>query len=215
MNRIIIACRTLEQELNAAMAACDCRDPVIWLEAGGHNVPRKRRESVDAALRQCAGYDTVILAMSFCGNSLIGLSSGMHRLVLPRFDDCIPLLLGKAKRKTDAYYLNAGWLSGKDNLLAEYNRSADKYGQAHADRIFSAMLRYYGQIVWLGDDLSPAAPDAVKEFAARFGLSIVTEKSNPLLLDKLLSGNWDADFVIIPPETPISLEMRNGGCNYA
>lgn len=210
MNRVIIACRTLEKELLTVMEALSCTDPIIWLEAGAHNIPRKRLESVREALGSCEGYDTVLLAMTFCGNSLAGLESGTHNLVLPCFDDCIPLLLGSGERKQDTYYLTDGWLAGEDNLLKEYERTVQKYGQSRGDRIFSSMLRHYRQIVWLTDSTSPAAPDHVKKFADRFDLMTVCRKTDPVLLYRLIKGDWDDEFVLIPPDSRITLEMRKG-----
>ncbi len=209
MNPIIIACRTLEQELLDVMEGCNCHIPVIWLEAGGHNVPKLRRAQLEGALAQCCGFDVVLLAMSFCGNSLVGIRSGAHTLVVPKFDDCIPLLLGKSNRKTDSLYLSTGWLGGKDNLLTEYERSIHQYGQTRADRIFGAMLRHYRHLIWLADDHSPSAPATVQQFAARFGLSLVTRRKDPAMLNKLVSGHWDEDFLIVPPQTEITLKMRN------
>lgn len=215
MNRIIIACATLRRELVDVMEASNCYDPVIWLEAGGHNVPGKRRRQLEAALAQCSGYDTVLLAMTFCGNALLGMSSGNHTLVLPRFDDCIPLLLGKDKGDGGSYYLSSGWLEGKDNLLKEYKRTAEKYGAQRADRIFFSMLRNYCRLVWLADDRSPAPPDAVKCFAEHFGLSLISQRKDHALLMKLINGDWDQDFRIVSPGNAITLEMRYGGENHA
>ena len=68
MARMIIACATLKQELNMLMEKHRCDDPVLWLEAGDHNRPQKRREAIEAALETCSQYDTIVLAMTFCGN---------------------------------------------------------------------------------------------------------------------------------------------------
>lgn len=215
VNRIIIACRTLEKELLRSMQACGCADPIIWLEAGAHNVPQKRLESIRQALRECAGCDTVLLAMTFCGNSLVGLESGEHNLVLPRFDDCIPVLLGGRRKKPDAYYLSEGWLQGQDHILSEYERTAQKYGNARADRIFASMLRHYHQLIWLSDAPSPAAPQHVRQFAERFGLRLSCESTDSAILDKLIRGQWDEYFVLIPPHRQITLEMRKAGEHHA
>ena len=187
MSRVIIACATLRQELLEAMDACHCSDPILWLRAGAHNVPKARLAEIREALNQCDGIDTVLLCMTFCGNSLVGLNSGKHTLVLPQFDDCLSLLLGGRKRPADTYYLNDGWLAGKENLLNEYDGAAEKYGRTRADRIFSAMLKNYRRMVWISH--SPA-PDRVREFAARFSLELSQEKPELTLFHKMLQEEW-------------------------
>lgn len=213
MNRIMIACGTLRRELLAAMDAWGCTAPVIWLEAGAHNVPKKRLAEVQDALNECQGYDTVLLCMTFCGNSLIGLHSGDRTLVLPRFDDCISLLRGIRQRANDTYYLTEGWLRGSENLLNEYDAAVRKYGTDRADRIFSSMLRNYRSLVWICD--SPAVPDRVRIFAEHFDLDLACEKPDTSLFDKLVLGHWDENFLVIPPNTEVTMEMREGGATHA
>ncbi len=213
MNRIIIACATLRNDLRNAMDACGYDLPVIWLAPGAHNVPSKRLEEIRVALEKCDAYDTVLLCMTFCGNSLVGLRSGSHTLVLPRFDDCLSMLLGSAHRPVDTYYVNEGWLRGSENLLNEYDAAIRKYGESRADRIFSAMLRNYRHLVWLSDSHAP--PHRVREFADHFGLNLTAEKPDFTLLTKLLRGDWDEDFLVLPPDSEIRLQMREGGAAHA
>lgn len=208
MSRVIIACATLRQELLEAMDACHCSDPILWLRAGAHNVPKARLAEIREALNQCDGFDTVLLCMTFCGNSLVGLNSGAHTLVLPRFDDCLSLLRGGRKRPVDTYYLNEGWLTGNENLLNEYDAAIGKYGKSRADKIFGAMLKNYRRIVWLSH--SPV-PDRVRTFAGHFSLELAEEKPDNSLFDKILQENRDEHFLILPPGTEITLEMRKGG----
>lgn len=208
MKRIIIACATLRRELLSAMEANHCTDPILWLRAGAHNSPEKRLKEIHAALEKCDGYDTVLLCMTFCGNSLVGLSSGKHTLVLPRFDDCLSLLLNKCKRPMDTYFLNEGWLLGKENLLSEYDAAIKKYGKNRADRIFGSMLKNYRRMVWLSHSPAPAH---VRDFAIHFSLELFEEKPELSLFHKLIQSDWDDDFLIVPPGSQITLNMRKGG----
>ncbi len=110
MTAVIIACKTIEQELNAAMEQTGCDYPVVWLEPGLHDVPKKLHETLEAHLDTVRGYDTVLLAMGFCGNSVVGLHTHDFELVIPRRDDCISLLLGDTQRPFAAVFLTEGWL---------------------------------------------------------------------------------------------------------
>ena len=84
------------------MARVGCDYPVLWLESGLHNWPDKLQNRIQELLDQCQSYDTVLLAMSFCGNSVAGLETRDFQLVIPRSDDCITLLLGSLTRRQEA-----------------------------------------------------------------------------------------------------------------
>ena len=210
MNAVIIACRTLEKELLAAMSAANCTNPILWLEAGQHNVPDKRRTEIQRCLDLCNDYDTVMLAMSLCGNLVAGLQTGDFQMIVPRCDDCITLLLGSdARRKEHAatYFLTEGWLAGKDNLWAEYQRSLEKYGENRTRRIFSAMLANYEKLAFLDtgcDDVS----GQIQEIAAELNLEYTRLEGSLSHLEELLSGNWDEGrFLVVPPHSEITSEM--------
>lgn len=210
MARIIIACATLKRELNMAMDRIGCSDPVIWLEPGDHNQPRKRREAIVKALESCAQYDTVILAMSFCGNSLVGLKSGAKSLLLPCFDDCIGLLLGD-KRRNDVYYLTDGWLNGQQNILSEYESAVRKYGQEKAERIFAAMLRGYSNLAWIDTGVgTEEGKQKARMTAALLGLTFEVVPGSLKNLEDLLSERDSGHILRLPPHSTITPEMRRG-----
>ena len=98
MTTAVIACKTMEDELNWAMERTGSDYPVFWLEQGLHNVPKKLLDAVQTAL-DAAGTERVLLAMGFCGNALVGLRVPAVELIVPRVDDCISLLLGSVKRR--------------------------------------------------------------------------------------------------------------------
>ena len=210
MARMIIACATLKQELNMLMEKHRCDDPVLWLEAGDHNRPQKRREAIEAALETCSQYDTIVLAMTFCGNILTGLNSREHTLLLPCFDDCIGLLLD-SPRQPDTYYLTDGWLTGQQNILAEYEMALAKYGPQKTRKIFSAMFRGYRALAWVDTGCtSPEDKNRARDAAAVLGLDFIVVPGTLSRLERLLFGD-NAPFVLrIPPHTTISAEMRRG-----
>lgn len=210
MARIIIACATLKRELNTVLEKNGCTDPVIWLEAGDHNQSAKRREAVAAALAQCSQYDTVILAMSFCGGALSGLNSGEKKLLLPCCDDCIDLLL-KMPREKDSYYLTDGWLAGDRNILAEYQNSLSKYGEERARRIFDGMFRGYRKLNWIDCGCSNSeGQDKAKEAARVLGLDYKVIPGKLQILEDLILERPCCHILRIPPHTTITMEMRAG-----
>ncbi len=213
MKTAIIACRTLFRELTEVMNRFSCRYPVIWLEAGAHNHPHKRREEILHALLSCREYDTVLLAMAHCGGALEGVTSSTSTLVLPKCDDCITLLLGSEERRSslpDCYFLSAGWLEGKDNICNEYRRSLERYGPARTSRIFDSMLknyRYLGYIPTTSENPTDYA-EKVHQLAENFQLKPMILEGCLDYLEDLISGNHTPDrFLIIPPGVPITREI--------
>ena len=202
MKTVIIACRTLEKELLAAMANTGCSYPIRWLSAGDHNVPEKRRAQIQQALDACADRDTVLLAMSLCGGAAADLTTPGPRLVIPKCDDCITLLLGSPARRREfpaAYFLTEGWLSGRDNIRNEYHHALEKYGEAKAKRIFSAMLSNYRQLAFVDTGCGDASAE-VQKTAALLELEYTRIPGTLSWLEDLLTGNRDSRFLVIPPK---------------
>ena len=201
MHCCIIACRTLEKELLAAMASIGCTYPVVWLEAGAHNVPDKRRAEIQNALDRIHGFDTVLLAMSLCGNIAAGLQTHDFQLVVPRYEDCITLLLGSSQLRNahpGTYFLTEGWLKGADNIWAEYQHSLEKYGEHRTRRIFSAMLANYKKIAFLDTGCADVSA-VIQKIASQLDLEYARIPGRFSNLVDLLRGSWDSRFLVVPP----------------
>ena len=204
MNPCIIACGTLKRELLAVMERTGCTYPVRWLEPGQHNRKDARRAEIQKALDACGDHDTVLLAMTLCGGCTEGLQTYNFRLVLPRCQDCVTLLLGSREARREhpgTYFLTEGWLSGKDNIRNEYARAVEKHGQHRAQRIFSAMLANYQHMAFVDTGCGDASRP-IQELAECFGLSYTRIPGTLSYLEDLLSGNWDANrFVVLEPNS--------------
>ena len=208
MKRIILGCRTLEDELCAAMRACGCVDEVRWFESGLHNVPARLHGVLQSMLDDCQGCDTVLLAMGVCGNAVSDLRTHGFQMVVPRADDCIGLLLGGAHRPVDSYFLTHGWLRGERNLWREYEHCIEKYGDKRGKRIFSAMFHNYNAVTLLNTgcfDMEAAAAET-REIAQRLKLQYLEQAGSLSRLEALLLWRWSAgDFIITPPNSTLRL----------
>jgi len=213
MNPIIIACKTIEQELLASMKETGCEYPILWLESGLHNWPDKLRNRIQELLDQCQTYDTVLLAMSFCGNSVVGLNTHDFQLVIPRSDDCITLLLGSLQRRQEAkatYFMTEGWLKGELNLWKEYQVCIEKYGEKRGKRIFYALLAHYKNLALVDTGCfdRELLEKQVQEIAAVLGLEYICLDGTLDHLKQLLAGPWTEDcFVQVAPHSTVTTEM--------
>lgn len=213
MKTIVIACKTIEQELLASMEETGCDYPVLWLESGLHNWPDKLRNRLQELLNRCREYDTVLLAMSFCGNSVVGLKTSDFRLVIPRSDDCITLLLGSLQRRQEAkatYFLTEGWLKGERNLWKEYQDCLAKYGEKRGKRIFAVLLANYKNLALVDTGCfdREALEQQVREIASFLGLEYICLDGTLNHLKQLLTGPWTEDrFVLVEPDSTVTAEM--------
>lgn len=206
----IIACKTIEKELLAAMTQVGCQYPVLWLESGLHNWPDKLRGCIQALLNDCRDADTVLLAMSLCGNAVVGLKTWDFSLIVPRCDDCITLLLGSPERRKElpgTYFLTQGWLDGERNLWAEYQMALEKYGSKRGKRIFSTMLTHYHHLALLDTgcfDRQTLEP-VVQDMARELGLEPICLEGTLEYLRTLLTGPWESErFLVLPPNRELT-----------
>ena len=215
MNPVIIACQTIENEVLAAMAAEGLDYPIRWIESGLHNVPKLLNQRLQEELDACVGFDTVLLAMSFCGNSLIGLKTQDFQLVIPRSDDCITLVLGSIERRQETgytYFLTEGWLKGERNIWVEYQKSIEHYGEKRGKKIFDALFAHYKYLALVdtGAYDAAAAEQEAKEIAVRLSLEYRKMGGTLDFLRQLLRGSWTPErFVMIDPHS----EVHHSDCN--
>lgn len=217
MKKIIIACKTLEDELNEALKSTGCDYPVRWLDSGLHNVPKHLNEALQSELDQVPADTThVLLAFGSCGNSVVGLTTGDYETILPRVDDCISMLMGSVETRKNypdsmkTYFLSRGWMNGERNIWVEYNYAIERYGEKTGKAIYEMMFGHYKNLGILDTGCYPIEEilEEAERIAAFLKLTPQTiPASNQYLLD-LLTGPWEEErFLIFPPHTTITSDM--------
>ena len=211
----VVACKTLEDELELAMKKAGIDFPVIWVESGLHNTPKKLAARLQEIL---CGIDTniqrVLLVMGFCGNAIQDLVTINAELVIPRVDDCISLLLGstqtriKISEELAAYFLTEGWLRGERNLWEEYQYAQAKYGEEEAQYLAKTMLGNYRTLCLLDSSATPidALVDKTTIIAETLNLEQKVVLATTSYIEQLLTGPWpDERFIVKAPGEPITL----------
>ena len=93
MNAVILACSSMARQVAAAQRKMGTGYPVRCVDRRYHAEPKEMRLQLIAALGELAGeFDTVLVAMGFCGGSWESVYAPV-RVVAPRADDCITILL--------------------------------------------------------------------------------------------------------------------------
>lgn len=212
MNSIIVACKTIGDELNKVIKETGCKYPVLWIESGLHNYPDSLRKRLQEELDHITNVDQIILAFGFCGNSLIGLKSSSSRIVFPRVDDCITLFLGSQERRKEiqaesgTYFLTKGWLDYEKNLWAEYQDTVKRHGKERADRIYKTILQHYKRLGIVETGAYDIDEFLKKSQSMAEDLKLKTQVIPGTLdyLKKLLNGPWDDDFIVLEPGETVS-----------
>jgi hypothetical protein len=214
MSTVIIACNTIADELNLAIRETGVTHPVLWIDSKLHTKPEQLKEHIQAAISRISNVSTIILAFGYCGNALVGIKSEKARLVFPKAEDCISLLLGSTERRralskeTCSYYLTRGWMESENNLADEYAYSVRKFGPERALRVMRAILKNYQHLTLIDTgayDITPLKP-RTEELAATLGLCHKVVEGSQRLLHKLLTGPWDEEFVQVEPGQEITLD---------
>lgn len=202
----IIACQTVGEELKPLLPS---GVEMTLLEYGLHNVPKNLHTQLQAAIDETAqDVSTILFGYGLCANAIIGLKSRGFKLVIPKMDDCIALFLGSRekylhqfKKAPGTFYLTKGWIEHGEDPYTEYCAMREKYGPDKAYRITKQYICNYTRLALIntGTDNSEAYRKYAKMVADHFDLSYEEIPGSNSLIKKLIQGEWDENFVIVPP----------------
>lgn len=207
----VIACATVIEEM-APLLPADISSEV--LDFGLHLHPGNLRDRLQAAINAAsATADTIILGYGLCSMAVVGLTATNCTLVVPRVDDCIAIFLGsraaykeQASREPGTYYLTKGWIEVSDTPFEEYKRLAERYGPKQAERMIKLMLKNYTRLAFIdtGQYDQERYRDYARRTAAQFALRYEEIPGSTALIQKMINGPWDDDFVVARPGQTIT-----------
>ena len=212
-NAHIVACKTLAPEIELVMRWRGVDMPVTFVESGKHLWPDKLRDCIQESIDSVPAGKTILLVFGFCGNSMVGVKSRSHILVMPRAADCIPLFLGSRKTREEygiyTYFFTKGYLESESNIVRDYETVMKKYGEKRSLRVMREMMKHYKSIAIV--DTGAFDPGELTEKVAPLAeiidLPVSIVPGNLRIIDALLTGEWGEDeFLIIPGGSEISLE---------
>ena len=196
-----------------------CVYPVIYLESGLHNDPKELNEAMQKVINRISNVEQVLIIMGFCGNAVVGLKGKGFRMIIPRADDCITMLLGSMEKRKDVqsqkatYFLTKGWIDMYDDvektMVDELYRMEIKYGKERAQRIFRASFKHYKRlgIIDTGTFDIEEILDKAKLKSDLMQLPIEIIPGTTTFLEKFLTGPWEKEeFIIIEDAKTVKLE---------
>ena len=201
----IIACMTVAEELNGLIPE---GSKTTFLEFGLHSYPDKLKASVQEEIDRTDGVDAILLGYGMCSMSILGVSSQKHHLVIPRQHDCIGIFLGSGKKYKEqvysnpgTYYLTKGWINHGGDPYKVYKRWRDIYGDERAKFLLNKTIGNYTRLAYIetGREDQTEFINYAQTAARELDLRFERIKGNRFILEKMLAGDWDDDFVIVEP----------------
>jgi len=204
----VIACQTVGEELKPLLP--DNFDMTL-LEYGLHNVPEnlhaRLQAEIDATPSQV---DTILFGYGLCANAIVGLKSETSRLVFPKADDCITLFLGSRQeylrqfhQAPGTFYLTRGWIECGEDPYTEYCAMRERFGHDKALRITKQYIANYTRLALINSENHDNNLEAYRKYAKmvadHFDLVYEEIPGSNSFLKKLISMDWDHDFVIVEP----------------
>lgn len=210
MDTVILVCTSLVDYIDEAQRSQGTGYPVVTVDKSYHKEPEQMKRAVIETINALnPQFDTVLVAMGFCGGSWDHVSVN-KRVVIPRVDDCVSLLL----HTDDGYHPNlkeTGHLymyeKDPDSFLIETMMDEcpvdEEYKTLGADTLFQMFFSGYGHldIVDTGFNDCYTEEYAIKAQAQADKLHAALDyvQGSNLLLEKLVSGRWDEQFLVAEP----------------
>ena len=216
MNAVILACSSMARQVAAAQRKMGTDYPVRCVDRRYHAEPKEMRLKLIEALGGLAGeFDTVLVAMGFCGGSWESVRAPL-RVVAPRADDCITILLNtdgapheNLKEPGHIYIRDTD--TGRYSLEGLRESVCERYGREHGLALFDKWFASYthADIIDTGT-YDSSAEDFLAQ--ARRGAEITRCElrhvpGGNVVLEKLVSGDWDDLFVVAEAGETLTREM--------
>jgi hypothetical protein len=206
IKRKVIACATVIEEMVPLLPE-DISYEV--LDFGLHLNPSELKSLLQKKIDEVGkDVDVVLLGYGLCSMAVIGLKASSAALVIPRTDDCIAIFLGsseeykkQAQLEPGTYYLTKGWISAGDTPFDEHKKLVERYGKEKAERMSKMVLKNYKRLAFIntGEYELERCHAYSKRLARKFDLYYEEIEGNPTLINKMINGPWDEDFVVVRP----------------
>lgn len=226
----LFACEILFREFSHLAATCPNRIDVEFLPKTLHDGGRKRMnhrlcEILDS--HDFSGYDAVLLGYGLCSGGLVGLTAHQAPMVISRAHDCIGLFVGSRKTYLDyfsknpgTFFKSTGWIERGEELRQagpteyDYGALVKKFGKDNADYIVECLkpMAAYRRITFLETGLEPddSFERQARENTDERGWEFDKIHVDLSLFRKLLNGDWDEEFLVVPPGHQIDFDFDGG-----
>lgn len=219
-NTVILACTSMLLHVEAAQKKMKTDFPVIEADREYHVDPQSMKQCLRNKLTELPdSVENVLAAIACCGGSWDGIRAE-RKIVIPNMDDCITMLLhtddvqhANLKEKGHMYIRDSD--TGKYSIKGMKEELCRDYGMEFGTMVFGSYFQNYTNV----DIIDTGAYDCYSEkFAVqaqenadliRCILDYVPGSNR--ILEKLVSGKWDEQFVIFEKGETIGLKKFSMG----
>lgn len=203
----IVCCDSLLSHLEAAQVKMGTNHPVYLLDRALHSQPKNMRQRLMDVLNALPeSITTVLIAMGYCGGSLASICA-RRQLVIPNLDDCITMLLtktdaqeGNLKQRGHMYFRDSE--CGGVNVQRMLDNLRQEYGMERGTGIFGMWFADYthADIIDTGvfDCYEESYVESIQKQADLIRCELGYVEGSNRILEKLVSGQWDEQFLIVP-----------------
>lgn len=205
---VLLACSAMETYIRAAQERVGTAYPVVYVDKTYHEQPKEMRLQLIKALEELPEeVHTVLVAMGFCGGAWEAVST-KRRLVIPKVDDCVTLLLyreetgHRAQKEMGHLYLTD---HASDIFAPEaiYQKYCEQFDQETARMLLDMYFEHYTTVdvvdtgVW--DCRAEDCRREAEKNAELIHCRLQYVPGSNRMLERLLSGQWDDLFWVLEP----------------
>jgi len=201
----LLACEIFRREIASLAVDMPHQLDVEFLPQELHVIGRVRMKNRMAEYLAAVdedAYGAVLLAYGLCSGGIAGLTAGKIPLVVPRAHDCITLFLGCRKKYDGYFFANGG----------TYFMTTGWFEQDNALNYAPEMMPFYNKLAFIAtgieqdDRLERRAQQIAEERQWEFE-KLTGDLS---LLQRLINGDWNEDFLIVPAGQQIQESYDDG-----
>jgi len=218
IKRVVIACRVMEQELNALRPECppDVELDLRFMDQQLHRTPDRMPAIIQNEIDSLADTaDEFVLGYGLCSNGIVGVYAPCQYLYVPHVHDCVALLLGSReayqkafRERAGTYYITPGWVKEeKDPIGILENEYIPRMGREDAVWGLNEELKHYSHIALIDTQVADVESLRARARAnADFLEKTYTEiRGSRNYFRKILFGPYaPPDFLCLPPGTAVT-----------
>ncbi|MBM3214065.1 DUF1638 domain-containing protein [Candidatus Poribacteria bacterium] len=228
LNLTVVACEVFRREFEGIAAQLPHHYTFDFQPFGLHDTPEKLAAHLQTVVDECTDTEAILIGYGLCSRGIVGLRAVHAPLVVPKAHDCMTFFLGSRERymtefaaNPGTYYYSAGWIEryNPDTTQSQYVPNTALQESARA-RKYAQYVEQYGEdnaqylmeleTQWQGHYSRTAFIDTgfgnksyyqsfVQNLARSNGWTYAELEGDHALMRRLLNGEWNEDFLIVPP----------------
>lgn len=223
---VVLSCEVFRREFEELTSQVPHEVQFGYQPFGLHDTPHEIAGTLQEQVDRIEDADAILIGYGLCSRGYVGLTARSIPLVAPRAHDCITVFLGSRDRYMEeftenpgTYYYSPGWVEHHDPKRSSIDGDAPQAEAAKATK-YAMYVEKYGEdnakyllemeASWTADYKRLALIDTgvgdtsryrafTEGLAAKNDWNYAEIEGTTSLLFRFLNGDWDDDFLIVPP----------------